>query len=213
MKRSIYLAAIVLILSGLSACTTYNYYTAAINKTNLSNYHTFAWMPQTKDDNKKMTSDLADTKIKDGATNALVAKGFRLDQQNPDLVVNYTRIVGRGTRTNYYSPYYDGFYPGWGLGWGLGFGWGWGWGYYRPYYYYGAPFAYYGGLTYAEKEHYKEGTLIIDLIDTHTRKIVWRGFGVGEVHHDPQKDIDDLPKVVNGILDQLQLTPSPARVS
>jgi len=81
------LAAIVLILSGLSACTTYNYYTAAINKTNLSNYHTFAWMPQTKDDNKKMTSDLADTKIKDGATNALVAKGFRLDQQNPDLVV------------------------------------------------------------------------------------------------------------------------------
>jgi len=68
-------------------------------------------------------------------------------------------------------------------------------------------------LPMLKRKHYKEGTLIIDLIDTHTRKIVWRGFGVGEVHHDPQKDIDDLPKVVNGILDQLQLTPSPARVS
>lgn len=113
--------------------------------------------------------------------------------------------VGRGSRTNYYTPYYDygGFYPGWG--------WGWGWGY-RPYYYaYGAPFAYYGGLTYAEKEHYKEGTLIIDLVDTRTRRIVWRGFGVGEVHHNPQKTIDDLPKEVNGVLSQLQLEHGPMR--
>ena len=62
-----------------------------------------------------------------------------------------------------------------------------------------------------EQEHYKEGTLIIDLIDTRTRKIVWRGFGVGEVHNNPQKTIDDLPKVVNGVLDQLQLTPGYSR--
>ena len=45
MKRIINLALIVLLLSGLSACTSYNYYIAAINKSNLSSYHTFAWMP------------------------------------------------------------------------------------------------------------------------------------------------------------------------
>ena len=175
----------------------------------MSGYHSFAWMPQANKDDKKMAGSVADAKIKDAATTELVAKGLQLSQKNPDLIVNYTAVVGRGTRTNYYSPYYGG-YPGWG--WGFGGGWGgygWGWGgYYRPYYnYYGAPFAYYGGITYAEKEHYREGTLIIDLIDTHTRKIVWRGFGVGEVHKDPQKDIDDLPKVVNGILNQLQIMP------
>jgi hypothetical protein len=210
MKRSICAAFIVFTLMGLSACTSYDYYTAAINKTNLSNYHTFAWMPPAQKGNNKMMGDVADAKIKDAATAALAAKGLRLNQHNPDLVVTYTSIVGRGSRTNYYSsyPYYGGLYPGWGFG----FGWGWGW--YRPYYYaYGAPFAYYGGLTYAEKEHFKEGTLIIDLIDTRTRRIVWRGFGVGEVHHNPQKDVDDLPKVVSGVLDQLQVTPAPARVS
>lgn len=110
----------------------------------------------------------------------------------------------------YFAGYYGGWgYPGFYGGWGLGFGWGgWGWGgFYRPYYYaYGAPFAY-AGPTYAEKEHFKEGTLIIDLIDPHTRRIVWRGFGVGEVHKNPQKNVDDLPKVVAGVLDQLQLTP------
>jgi len=214
MKRSIYLAFTAAVLSCLSACTSYNYYTAAINKTNLSNYHTFAWMPQGSS-NKKMGGEVADAKIKDAATGALIGKGLRLSQRNPDLVVNYTTIVGTGSRTNYYSPYYDGFYPGFGFGWGGGYGWGrgWGWGWgYRPYYYaYGAPFGYYGGLTYAEKEHYKEGTLIIDLIDTRTRRIVWRGFGVGEVHNNPQKNIDDLPKVVDGVIDQLQLAPVYAR--
>ncbi len=217
MKKSIYLAFAGFLLAGLSACTSYNYYQAAINKTNLSNYHTFAWMPAAKGD-KRATDNTADAKIKDAATTNLVTKGLRISQRNPDLVVNYTSIVGRGTRTNYYSPYYGGY--GWGgpgfyggFGWG-GFGWGGGWGGwggwgYRPYYYaYGAPFAYYGGLTYADKEHYKEGTLIIDLIDTHTRKIVWRGFGVGEVHRNPEKNVEDLPKVVDGILSQLQLTPT-----
>ena len=209
MKRSIHLLLTVVLLSGLSACTSYNYYTAAINKTNLSAYHTFAWMPPSTSADKKMIGELADAKIKDAATGVLVSKGLRLSQGRPDLVVSYTTIVGTGSRTNYYSPYYDPFYPGFGLGFGFGRGWGWG---YRPYYYaYGAPFAYYGGLTYAEKEHYKEGTLIIDLIDTRTRRIVWRGFGVGEVHGNPQKNIDDLPKVVDGVLDQLQLMPEPVR--
>ncbi|ASU32459.1 DUF4136 domain-containing protein [Mucilaginibacter xinganensis] len=205
MKRSIYLALTAVIISGLSACTRYNYYTAAINKTNLSNYHTFAWMPPS---DKSMANSEADAKIKDATTTALVAKGLRLSQRNPDLIVSYTSKVGRGARTNYYSPnYYGGYYGGWG-GWGLGLGYGYGWGgFYRPYYYaYGAPFAY-GGPTYAEKEHFKEGTLIIDLIDVNTRRIVWRGFGVGEVHSNPRKDIEDLPKVVTGIIDQLQLTP------
>ncbi len=206
MKRLSYLVFAVLLLAGLSGCTSYNYYTAAINKTNLSNYHTFAWMPPSNNGDKKMMNNAADAKIRETATAALIAKGLRLDQRNPDLVVNYTTIVGRGVRTNYYSPYpyYGGFYPGWG------FGWGWG---YNPYFYYGAPFNYYGGLTYAEQEHYKEGTLIIDLIDTRTRKIVWRGFGVGEVHNNPQKNIDDLPKEVNGLLDQLQLIPAPVKIS
>lgn len=205
MKRSIYIAFSVLLLSGLSACTSYDYYTAAINKTDLSNYRTFAWMPSSNNGSNAINNGLADAKIKDATTTALVAKGLRLNRQNPDLVVTYTLTVGRGARTNYYTPYpyYGGFYPGWG------FGSGWG---YRPYYYaYGAPFAYYGGLTFAEKEHYKEGTLIIDLVDTRTRRIVWRGFGVGEVHRNPQKTIDDLPKEVNGVLSQLQLDQGPMR--
>jgi len=201
MKRLVFLAATVLLLSGLSACTSYNYYQAAINKTNMSGYHTFAWMPPAKSGNKTL-GDAADMRVKEATTNALVAKGLQINQQHPDLVVNYTRIVGKGSYTTYYSPYAGPYY-----------GWGWGWGWYRPWYAWGGPFSYYGDVTYAEQGHYKEGTLIIDLIDPHTRKIVWRGFGVGEVHNNPEKDIEDLPKVVDGIFDQLQLAPPSMRRS
>ena len=41
MKKNIYLALAVAVISALSACSSYNYYTAAANKTNLSKYHTF----------------------------------------------------------------------------------------------------------------------------------------------------------------------------
>ena len=196
MKTKIYLPAVILLACFMSACTSYNYYTAAINKTDLSGYHTFAWMPQANKGEKAMTNEQADAKIKDAVTQDLVAKGFQLSQANPDLIVNYSTKVGKGTRTNFYGGYYGG-YPGWG------FGWGWGWAY-RPYYYaFGAPFSYYGPV-YAEKEHYKEGTLIIDLVDSKTHKIMWRGFGVGEMHKNPEKNMNDLPRVIDGVLSQIR---------
>jgi hypothetical protein len=204
MKTSAYLLLGALFISGLSACNSYNYYTAGLNKTNMSHYRSFAWVsPEGKTENKPTASAIADLKIKDAAVSSLTTKGLRMQQNNPDLLVTYTAKVGLGSKTVYYPTYYSsGFYPGFGMG----FGWG-----YRPYYYGGwgggYPFAYYGGLTAVDKEHYKEGTIIIDLIDTRTRKVVWRGYGVGEVHHNVQKNIDDIPKIVDGIISQLQLAP------
>lgn len=209
MRKLIVAATVLLALSAFSACTSYNYYTAARNKTNLNNYRTFAWMPMDRS-SRPTISQANDAAIKDATTAALQQKGLRIDQRHPDLVVSYTNTVGRGSRTNYYSPYYGGWgYGGWGWGGGFGFGWGggWGWGgYYRPWYYAGPAFAY-GGPTYAEKEHYKEGTIIIDLIDTRTRRVVWRGYGVGEVHN-AEKTARDIPKVVDGIISQLEISPS-----
>jgi hypothetical protein len=209
MKRLIYAALVLFMVSVLPSCDTYNYYTAGLNRTNMSGYRTFAWMPMQKNpQDKRHNNEEADAKIKDAATAALQGKGLTLQTHQPDLIVVYTATVGRGTRTNYYSAY-PGFYGGWGWGAGFGYGSRWGWGgWYRPgFYAFGDPFMYYGGLTYAEQENYKEGTLIIDLIDRRTKKVVWRGFGVGEVHHNPQKNMDDLPKVVTGIIDQLKTTP------
>jgi len=199
MKTLLSLLLVTFLVAGLSSCRSYDYYTAGLNKTNMSQYRSFAWMAP-KSNNKSALSGVADARVKDAAVASLSSKGLRLNQNNPDLLVTYSAMVGKGAKTVYAPTYYGtgaGFYPS------LGFGWGWGW--YRPYW--GSSFTYYGGETAVGKEHFNEGTVIIDLIDSRTHKIVWRGFGVGEAHKNQQKDIDDLPKVVGGIIDQLQLAP------
>jgi hypothetical protein len=86
--------------------------------------------------------------------------------QNPDLLVTYhftTREVMDLDTFGY------GFGPGWG-GWGGGWGWGgWGWGGWGM-----------GGMNYSQTQQVPRtmGYLTLDLIDAHTRRIVWRGEAV-----------------------------------
>src|ERR1700761_2418492 len=121
MKKLIYFGLFALVLSGLTACETrYDYYVAGLNKTNMSGYHSFAWMPM--GNNQQGGSQVADVTIKDAATQALSSKGLSLQQRNPDLLVSYSTKVGQGTRTYYYPNY--GYDPFWGPGFGYGLGWG-----------------------------------------------------------------------------------------
>ena len=80
MKRSIYPGLIALFVCALSACDSYNYYQAAINKTNMSGYHSFAWMPSGTKINANQQADMA---IKTSTTTALQGKGLALQQQKP----------------------------------------------------------------------------------------------------------------------------------
>ena len=100
MKKLTYLVLALLVISGLSACRSYNYYTAGLNKTNMSGYRSFAWMsPEGKIDNKPTASAIADLKIKDAAVTSLTTKGLRGQSNNPDLLVTYTAKVGLGSKT------------------------------------------------------------------------------------------------------------------
>jgi hypothetical protein len=74
--------------------------------------------------------------------------------QKPDLYVTY-HFTTRDVMD--WNTYGYGFGPGWG-GWGWG---GWGW----------------GGMSYYQSSPSPRvmGYLTLDLIDAHTRKIVWRG--------------------------------------
>lgn len=208
MKKTINTGLVFLLVATLSACSSYNYYTAARNKTDLSAYRTFAWLPPATMTNKAgavVKREVADERVKDAAISALENKGLKFQENNPDLMVSYTTVTGRGMKTEFYYPAYYGGYPGFGLGFGWGWGGGWGYrGFYGGGWGWGYPYGYgYGGGGYA-RVPYKEGTLIIDIMDTKSRKLVWRGFGVGELHN-PQKTVKELPKVVSGIIEQLEL--------
>lgn len=196
MKKIMKGGLLLLVVALLAACSSYSYY-AVGSSSKVAKYSTFAWLPAINNTkNPYYDNDLADDKIKDQATADLENKGLRLKANNPDILVRYTIMVDNKVRVYnepVYAYNYGGFAPRYGFYRGG-----------RSYYYgYRGPYqVYLGQDTY--RVPYKEGTLIIDLVDRKTHKVIWRGYGVGEVGN-PESAINDLPKVVNGIFEKLTI--------
>jgi hypothetical protein len=196
MKKWISGSLLMLVACLLAACSSYNYYSVG-SSSSVSKYSTFAWLPPLNNTkNPYYDNDLADQKIKDQATANLESKGLRLKANRPDLLVRYTIVVDNKVHTYnepVYSYNYGGFYPRYGYyRGGRAFYYGWR----------GAYPVYVGNDVY--RVPYKEGTLIIDLVDRVSHKVIWRGYGIGEVNN-PERAINDLPEVVDGILNKLQV--------
>ncbi len=224
MKKFSFIAVFILIALAWSACTSYNYYKAGATHLNVRQYRSFTLVPEGNantamppinspvphqlnyiNNNKYYNNPAAADRIKQATIAALTAKGLTYSANgNADLLVQYSTTVDRGTRNGYSYPYYGGFYSGWGWGYGWRPFWG-GWGGYGGW---GGPWGYggYGGYGYPVREHFKEGVLTIDLIDARTRRVVWRGFGTGELKRNPEKAINDIPKEVEGMFKQLPVT-------
>lgn len=180
-----------------TGCSSYQYYSVQSGNAPFNKYHTFAWLPPVDTLKRDGYTDIADEKIKDETTDQLEKRGLLLKAGNPDLLVRYS--IGVNNKVKLYEEpvytYADGFYPGVVR--------------YRNgryfYYSYRRPFVVYVGSE-IERIPYKEGTLIIDLIDRRTSHVIWRGYGIGEIIT-PEKAIHDIPEVVEGIINKLPLKP------
>ncbi len=196
MKKLMLLFASATMLLG--ACSPYNYYSYKSEKADFTKYHTFAWLPS-KD--AKVTgifdNSIAEERIVEAASEALNERGLQLDNHNPDLLIKYTAVVDDKTRTVSDPVYYR--RPS----------------YYVPrvvysggrryfYYQYVNPFPVYVGSE-MRKENFEEGNVMIDLIDRETSKVIWRGWGKGEVN-DPERAVSDIPKIIEKIFGKLPIS-------
>lgn len=189
------LTVMLLLFSG---CSSYQYYAIQSNNITFSKYRTFAWLPTIDTAKNDGYTDVADGHIKDAVTAKLENIGLILNSARPDLLVRYQKMVKNKTKVYDEPQYiyiYNGFYPG-DIRYRHG----------RYYYYnYASPFPVYMGSEIV-RVPYQEGTLVIDLIDRREKRVIWRGYGIGEIT-DPETSIKDIPEVVNGILDKLPIKP------
>ncbi len=131
------------------------------------------------DDSDVKGNDLMDQRIEDMIKKELREGGGTEVQENPDIYVTYHFTSKENTSYNTTSMGYGGYggyYGGWG-GWGGG-GMG-------------------TSTTYATT--YTEGTLIIDLYDPETKKLVWRGTGTVTVKSKPEKQIKQIENILTKI--------------
>lgn len=135
---------------------------------NFSNYKTYAWSEtsNTKERNK-MKKALTEQQIKAAVGKELDKQGWREENKNPDVLLNYDVLVEKNTVQQsdpvYSRPFTRTFYNP----------------YYRRFYSVHYPSRF---LGYDERNiTTREGTITITMTDTNTDKMVWQGWTTDEV--------------------------------
>ncbi len=136
---------IVAFLAALGAASAQQVQTDFDHQANFSQYKTYSWQEI------KPANSLWDARIKSAVDAQLAAKGWTYADSGGDVAVVAIK-TSQTQRT--LQTFYDGFGGGWG--WRRFGGGG------------------FGDATTTEQD-YKVGTLVIDLYDTKTKQLIWRG--------------------------------------
>ena len=172
MKNYLFVFIITILLS---ACSSLDVSTDYDQKINFSNLQTYRWHAE-NDQNKaslKYLDHIMDQRIRSTIDQQLQLQNFTKTTTGPvDFLVNYSIVVEDKTDIRTYNNY-NGMYPG---------------------YAYRAGYGYYGG-GYGGSEtqvtHYKQGTLIIDIINPKTDQLMWRGSADGRLPKESDKNARD----------------------
>jgi Domain of unknown function (DUF4136) len=132
------------------------------------NYKTFMWIRPPR----IQTDPFMEPRLMEAVNAALTAKGWQLVTEGADVgLVAHVATHERHTL----ETFYDGFGGGWGWHhWGAGF-----------------------GTAYTTDQPYEVGTLVLDMFDTHTKQLVWRGLATDTLSEKPDKDTKKLNKAVD----------------
>lgn len=178
MKRiiqTIFSAALMLLLwscgPGLKVTTDYD------KQADFKKYKTYAlYTPENIND---AISQLNRDRVIAAIKAEMNKRGLTENTSSPELLVNPVAIFKDRASVSANSNYY-------------GYG-----GVYRPYYWGAAGTS---STTTYDVRHYKDGSLIIDVVDAESKKLVWQGIGNKEIDG-PIKDPDTkIPKAVEMIM-------------
>jgi uncharacterized protein DUF4136 len=166
MIQKIVLTSLLLLVN---ACATVNVDVDYDGQADFSRLSRYAWL----DDKAPLsgnalidTNTLLHDRIRGGVKSWFESNGYLLAaQKDADFLVVYRVVVENHTRVTVLNPYY-------------GYPYSWRYGYRRGYY---SSFAW---NYYPEQRvyEYQRGTLIIDIVDPNTKKLMWRGMAFEDIN-------------------------------
>lgn len=164
--------------------------TTKTSDVDLSKYETFAYLPNA---NAKVKGEMYDdenvnTIVVETVKSQLMKEGYTLNRENPDLLVLISTKIDQ-EKTTETEPVYS-RYPYRNRVNRVG-------PYYNNYYYNGYN-TYNGVVGYdTDTYSYKEGTLVINLIDKETKETVWKGVASDNIYK--QSTDTEITKMIDDI--------------
>ena len=181
MKTVHYLVCAAVLTCLLSACETVTVSTDYDRAAHFGKYKTYALTPPSRGQTMSPTSEAA---LGNALRAELNSRGLtEAPARTADLDIVRQVFVQQKTSVQQWTDWGYGYHGGWPYGYGHYGMW------------YGAP------VTYTDVNTYGEGTLILDFVDAHTKKLVFRGVGKAVVGG-PESNAEKIRAAVAKIVDQ-----------
>lgn len=157
----------------LSSCMQMSIYSDRDKDINFNKYKTFAWLPHPHTYLKKgnaIDNDIVENNIVKYVSKELINREMRLDTAHPDVVMDFDIMTEKKVKQIQTPAYYNSGFYYYGGGYRRR-----GWNNYNN-----NRWAYNMGYR-TENIAYKEGTLTIDMVDHSSKKLIWKGYALGEI--------------------------------
>ncbi len=185
--RNIFLLPLLFLLN---ACATVKVDVDYDGQADFTHLYRYAWLdgqPPVSGDNVVDSNTLLHDRIRVGIDQWFTTHGYlKSETGEADFLVIYRFVIENKTRVTVLHPYYD--YP-----------YSWRFGYHHRYYYSSFAWHYYPE-RYAYE--YQRGTLVIDLVDPKTKKLMWRGMAYENIRPNtsPDKKQQYVTRAIKSIL-------------
>ncbi|WP_168797665.1 DUF4136 domain-containing protein [Neolewinella litorea] len=177
--------------------------TAQPTEADLSQYQTFAYLPNADIElrNSNVNQDEVNQRIVETVNTQMQDQGYKLNRDNPDLLVLISVKKDRETETTTDPVYATYPYGSYGVST------------VSPYYnnYYFNDFYNYGNVVGYDTDTYQytEGTLIVSLIDRATKNTVWKGISSDAIYSG--STTDEIVALVDDIFEEYPIKGNRAR--
>lgn len=189
MKKLIILfAALILVFGSCKTMKVVNDFDPKVNFSKFKTYNVLAW----DRDNAALINEFDKKRILNAIHAEMQARGYKKVSSSSDISVSVFIILNQKEQTTAYANHYSGY------------------GYYGGFGYYGFGLGYNTGMgtTTYHTEEYTVGTLIIDMFDNSTKKLMWQGIGKGTIKENRKHRDENIPKVIAKILEPYPIKPA-----
>jgi len=140
-----------------------------------------------QDNSDKLINDIDKKRIQQSFKSELIQRGMDYQLAEADVIITLYFVVDQKTSRSAYTNYYN-------SGMGMGMGYGYGRGYYRPGFGYGVGMGS-ATTTYSEND-YEVGTLVVDVYDATSKKLVWQVVNQQTINEKSSKRAKTIPKAI-----------------
>jgi hypothetical protein len=179
------LSLLVILLPFLYGCSDTGI-TADYDKTvDFTKYKTLSYYGWAKDSDQ-ILNNFDKERIEGAFATEFMKRGIELKQTGGDIVVSLFIVIDAKKGATAYTTHMG------GGGYGYGAGWGWGMGH--------------SSTSYNEYDYYV-GTLVCDVFDSESKKLVWQGVISGEIDDNPNSRERNIPRVVQELMKKYPVKP------